>query len=307
MKATRTILAVALAAAVAAGGVAFATEESATEVIVACVSDQGLVRIVAAETNCRRNERLVSWNRQGHAGPAGPAGPAGQPGPQGVAGPSGVTDPASRWYADRDSDGHGDWYDRVDSAVQPPGYVANNTDCNDDNADVSPSSGNNAGIGWDYDCDGAAAEALGWWYPDADGDGWGTEIGKVRGVASPPANTVRNPHDCDDSDAGVTGECRGTDFYYYLDSEGNIAYGEAGALEKPGTDRDGDGHKIVGGPGMAGGGDDCNDLQPSVYPGNLEVRYDGLDNDCNSSSPDVETFVPDAGRHDPVNWGWRNP
>jgi len=41
------------------------------------------------------------------------------------------------------------------------------------------------------------------------------------------------------------------------------------------TDRDGDGYDLI-----AAGGDDCDDLNASIYPGAPDVFYDGVDSDC---------------------------
>jgi hypothetical protein len=50
----------------------------------------------------------------------------------------------------------------------------------------------------------------------------------------------------------------------------------SGQCENVVVDRDNDGYIDV-----KCGGDDCNDLNPNVYPGHLEVCTDGSDNDCN--------------------------
>lgn len=42
------------------------------------------------------------------------------------------------WYADHDGDGYGSMYTYISSCTQPAGYVANNTDCNDYNANINP-------------------------------------------------------------------------------------------------------------------------------------------------------------------------
>jgi hypothetical protein len=89
--------AVALAIIVSVPGVAAwasATEDHGDS-IHACVDRQnGQVRIVSADANCRRHESSLEWNSEGPAGPAGPAGVAGLPGPAGPQGEDGAAGPA---------------------------------------------------------------------------------------------------------------------------------------------------------------------------------------------------------------------
>ncbi|AKT43201.1 MopE-related protein [Chondromyces crocatus] len=66
------------------------------------------------------------------------------------------------------------------------------------------------------------------------------------------------PTDCDDRDACTTDTC----------SDGVCRH-------RP-RDDDGDGHAP-----LSCGGDDCNDFNPSVYPGAIENCTDAADNDCN--------------------------
>jgi lamin tail-like protein/collagen triple helix repeat protein len=64
-------------------------------VIVACQKPgKGFLRVVKSASDCKRNERIVTWNEQGPAGPPGPAGPAGAQGPAGAPGPQGPAGPA---------------------------------------------------------------------------------------------------------------------------------------------------------------------------------------------------------------------
>ncbi|WP_289009405.1 hypothetical protein [uncultured Thermomonospora sp.] len=74
------------------GGVAVANSSAASSKVVrACVKKSGgATRIVGAKTKCRKNERLVTWNKTGPKGARGPAGPKGATGP---AGPRGATGP----------------------------------------------------------------------------------------------------------------------------------------------------------------------------------------------------------------------
>ena len=45
---------------------------------------------------------------------------------------------AETWHADRDGDGYGDASSTSQACVEPTGYVADNTDCDDADADVYP-------------------------------------------------------------------------------------------------------------------------------------------------------------------------
>jgi hypothetical protein len=81
-----TAFAVASATAFAGAGA------RADGVIVGCQKPgKGFLRVVRDASDCRRNERVVTWNERGPAGAQGAAGPAGAPGPAGPQGPKGDT------------------------------------------------------------------------------------------------------------------------------------------------------------------------------------------------------------------------
>ena len=79
-------------AALALGGVAYATIPS-NGVINACyLKSGGTLRVIdATSTKCSAKETSLNWNVQGAAGPTGPVGPDGAAGPTGPAGPAGIS------------------------------------------------------------------------------------------------------------------------------------------------------------------------------------------------------------------------
>lgn len=87
------------------------------------------------------------------------------------------TDPAinakSVFYFDTDYDGYGDSTRPYELCELIPGYSADNTDCNDNNAMVHPGGDDMAGDGIDGNCDGADAMSP---VVDADGDGYDATV-----------------------------------------------------------------------------------------------------------------------------------
>ncbi len=112
---------------------------------------------------------------------------------------------ASTWYADSDGDGYGDASSTTAACSVPSGYVADDTDCDDGDAAVSPA-GAELCNGIDDDCDGTvdeddAADAS-TWYADSDGDGYG-DASSTTAACSVPSGYVADDTDCDDGDATI--------------------------------------------------------------------------------------------------------
>ena len=125
------------------------------------------------------------------------------------------------WYADTDGDGYGDANSTTVACTAPPGYVSDDTDCDDTDAGVNPGA-TEVCNGIDDDCDGLVDESGGnaTWYADTDGDGYGDAGSTVTACTQPPGYVADNT-DCDDTNGsinpsadevcdGVDNDCDGT-------------------------------------------------------------------------------------------------
>jgi hypothetical protein len=190
---------------------------------------------------------------------------------------------ATRWWRDNDGDGQGDWYLFVDSPAQPPGYVSNNDDCDDNNPDAYKGRSSDPGPG-DLDCNGRLAQdQLMTYYRDADGDGFGDTNSSVQApLTSPPKGYVLHYDDCNDANANV----HPYHLSWHRRTNGTRYQAYDCPLNGSGTDLDGDGHRspLVG-------GDDCDDFDSHEYPGNTEVRDGyGHDEDCDPTTGGIITY-----------------
>jgi len=144
------------------------------------------------------------------------------------------------WYADMDGDGFGDPGNSTEACSQPDDFVADNTDCDDTDANLTVENASCddgdpttlddtinedcecigvptecTGIGdadmdgvcADVDCDDNDANVGGpqTWYADMDGDGFG-DPGNSTEACSQPEDFVVDNTDCDDTDANLTVE-----------------------------------------------------------------------------------------------------
>ncbi len=96
---------------------------------------------------------------------------------------------AVEWYADADDDGFGSPDGATSSCEQPPGYVSNTLDCDDEDEEVNPDGDERCDDGVDSDCDGLAD---GCWTTASDADTilYGEAANSSLGNAIGPAGDV---------------------------------------------------------------------------------------------------------------------
>ncbi|MGB0639521.1 MAG: putative metal-binding motif-containing protein [Myxococcota bacterium] len=196
------------------------------------------------------------------------------------------------YYRDVDGDEYGDSTDTVVHCERPSGYVTVGDDCDDDEYWANP------GLSElcdeiDNDCDGEIDEESVYvdFYPDADSDGYGDASGDPINACAPPSGYVVDATDCDDGDAtvspGMIESCNGVDD----DCDGELDEGLE--LVTFYLDEDGDGYGIEDSTvdacstpaGYADVDTDCDDENPTTYPGAYEM-CDEEDDDCNGEIDD---------------------
>ena len=205
------------------------------------------------------------------------------------------------FYADTDGDGYGDPAVRVVGCEDASGYVLDDSDCDDDAADVNPGE-TEVCDEQDNDCDTEVDEGLtATYYIDLDGDGWGSVAASIE-ACDAPEGYVSSPGDCDDGLEHVNPDaaevCNGIDD----DCDGDTDAADSSIDWTSGitvyTDGDGDG---FGDPSTASwacqaftdqveDGTDCDDMLTAVNPDATEV-CNGIDDDCDRDIDDDDSSL----------------
>ena len=179
---------------------------------------------------------------------------------------------------DGDGDGDGNTTETdFDGDGSPAGE-----DCNDQDASIHPGA-EEICDNVDNNCDDNIDEGVTTpYFADVDGDGYGA--GDSEEACEAPTDYVEDDSDCDDGDADInpaaTEECDGVD----NDCDGEVDEGVTGTYY---PDADGDGFGVDTGSveaceaatGMVPVSGDCDDDEPTTYPG-AEELCDHKDQDC---------------------------
>ncbi|HEX5152457.1 MAG TPA: Calx-beta domain-containing protein [Parafilimonas sp.] len=195
------------------------------------------------------------------------------------------------FYLDADEDEYGDIANSTQALVAPPGYVSDNTDCNDGDASVHEPQqyyvdGDQDGYGStttamlcfstapvgystnNTDCnDGdASVHEPQQYYVDGDQDGYGSTTTAMLCSSTAPVGYSTNNTDCNDEDAGVHEPQQ-----YYVDGDED-GYGSTTTAMLCSS---------TAPVGYSTNNTDCDDTHATVYPGAHEICGNHIDDNCN--------------------------
>ncbi len=197
----------------------------------------------------------------------------------------------ANYYPDTDGDGFGAaGAGYVASCVPMAGRVTSTTDCDDGNAAIKPTA-SEACNGVDDNCNGQTDEGLTFadYYPDGDGDSFGSASASGQRSCTPIAGRVTNNGDCNDGNASINPSraevCNGAD------DNCNAQTDEGLPTQSYWVDGDADGYGAAGSTAVASCGPvagrvtnntDCNDGNAAIRPGTPEL-CNGLDDNCDGT------------------------
>ena len=228
-----------------------------------------------------------------------------------------ASDALATWYADDDGDTYGDPDVSLTACDLPADYVTNDDDCDDDSSSISPAGSEICdSADSDEDCDGdaddddASVSAAGktTYYRDADADGYGVSTSSVT-YCDLPSGYATYSTDCDDADAARNpGEFEICDASNTDEDCDTLADDNDVSVYAPSRttwyrDADSDGYgvstttssKCDVPAGYTALSTDCDDTDVDVNPGEVEVCFDAVDDDCDGEI-DCERDNDDAER-----------